>query len=120
MKIKQILREVSSGGMIGFINGIFGGGGGMVAVPLLQSKLGYSQKEAHATAIAIIAPVCAISAIIYMVSGYSHSNIVIPTAIGSTLGGLAGVQLLDKLPDIVIKIIFVTTMTAAGVRMIIG
>jgi hypothetical protein len=120
MKIKQLFRATFCGGLTGFVNGIFGGGGGMIAVPLLKDELRYSEKQAHATAIAIIAPVCAVSAITYMVSGYAVIEQIIPVSVGSIFGGILGAYLLDKLPRIIIKILFVIVMSAAGVRMIIG
>ena len=65
----QVKQRILSGALIGIINGLFGGGGGMIAVPVLIGLLGYPQKEAHATAIAVIAPVCAVSAAAYVFAG---------------------------------------------------
>ena len=49
-------KAIFSGGLTGFINGFFGGGGGMVCVPVLTGALKLSQKQAHATAIFFILP----------------------------------------------------------------
>ena len=43
---------------IGAINGLFGAGGGMLAVPCLTYVWGLDEKSAHATAIAVILPLC--------------------------------------------------------------
>ena len=77
MKAKQIsLKRTLAGLLTGAVNGLFGGGGGMVAVPLLKNMLGYDEKNAHATAILIIAPVCAVSAVTYIVNGYFSADVV--------------------------------------------
>ena len=45
MKAKQIsLKRTLAGLLTGAVNGLFGGGGGMVAVPLLKNMLGYDEK----------------------------------------------------------------------------
>ena len=64
-KNKNIFLSVILGLIIGFINGFFGGGGGMVVVPLLTKHYKLEQKEAQATAIAVMLPICIASAIIY-------------------------------------------------------
>ncbi len=46
-------------------NGFFGGGGGMVLVPLLMSRCGLDRRRAFANSVAIIFPLCALSAVIY-------------------------------------------------------
>ena len=104
--------------MTGAVNGLFGGGGGMVAVPLLKNMLGYGEKRSHATAILVIAPVCAASALVYIISGYFRAEIVIPAALGAVAGGFAGAKLLGLLPEFIVNIIFIAVMLAAGVRML--
>ena len=61
------------GGMIGFINGFFGGGGGMICVPTLEKALKLDNKRAHATAIAVIFPLSLISCAIYIFKGSIQS-----------------------------------------------
>lgn len=120
MKKKGKTTQILSGVTVGAVNGLFGGGGGMVVVPVLQRALLYPQKQAHATAILVIAPVCAVSAVAYIVGGYAQFNVIIPAAIGNTVGGLLGAKLLDKLSGVWIKISFIAVMLAAGIRMVIG
>ncbi len=119
MKItKNTIKRVGAGQLVGAVNGLFGGGGGMVAVPLLKNMLGFEEKRAHATAILLIAPVCAVSALMYVINGYFSAQLVIPTAIGSVVGGIAGAQLLNKLPATVVNAVFVAVMLIAGARML--
>lgn len=90
----------------------------MVAVPLLKNLLGYTEKRSHATAILIIAPICAASAVTYVISGYFDAGVVIPAAVGSLAGGFVGAKLLDVLPEYIVNITFVAVMLAAGIRML--
>lgn len=114
----KFFKRASAGVLTGAVNGLFGGGGGMVAVPLLKGMLGYADKQAHATAIFVIAPVCAASAAVYIANGYAQWDVVIPAALGSVAGGLAGALFLEKCPKTVINYLFITLMLAAGIRML--
>ena len=119
MKIKRnFVKQVTAGLLTGAVNGIFGGGGGMVAVPLLSGMLGYENKQAHATAIFVIAPVCAARAIIYIINGYAVLDVIIPAALGTVAGGFVGAYSLSKFSSPVITYIFLAVMFAAGVRML--
>ena len=42
------------GSFTGFINGLFGSGGGTLLVPILNNILGVEEHTSHATALAII------------------------------------------------------------------
>ena len=113
-----MFKRLTAGVLTGAVNGLFGGGGGMVAVPLLKNMLGYEDKQAHATAICIIAAVCAASAIVYIINGYAALDVIIPAAAGSVAGGMVGAYSLDKCPKTIINYIFIALMFAAGVRML--
>ncbi|MBO5327872.1 MAG: sulfite exporter TauE/SafE family protein [Clostridia bacterium] len=117
--LKKIIKRPLTGALVGSVNGLFGGGGGMIAVPALNSILGYSSKVAHATAIFIIAPVSAAAAITYVINGFFIPKLVIPVSIGNVLGGALGAKLLNELPQNIINILFVIVMFAAGVRMVL-
>ena len=119
--MKKINKKAVGGGLaLGAINGLFGGGGGMIAVPILSDVLNYPRKQAHATAILIIAPVCFVSAITYILFGYVNLQILIPAALGNVAGGLLGAEALGKLPKIWVDIAFIAIMLVAGLRMVIG
>ena len=119
MKTKQnFLKQVTAGALTGTVNGIFGGGGGMVAVPLLSKMLGYEEKQSHATAIFVIAPVCLASAIVYILNGYASLDVIIPTAVGTVAGGFIGAYALSKFSSSTVNYIFLAIMFIAGVRML--
>ncbi len=103
---------------VGFFNGFFGGGGGMIVVPLLIFALGLQEKEAHATAILTILPISLVSAIVYIVKGNVDYSSLGLTTIGFILGGVVGAFLLKKLNNKVIRIIFSLLMIVAGIKII--
>ena len=83
---------------VGIANSVFGGGGGMLAVPLLE-KTGMPSQRAHATAILVILPVSLLTFILYAIKGIYDFSVLIPTALGVTFGGFLGAKLLGILPQ---------------------
>lgn len=106
------------GALIGLINGFFGGGGGMICVPLLEKVLHLQGKYSHATAIVVILPISFVSSVIYFLSGNLATVPFLTVGSGVLLGGVAGSYLLKFLPEKVLKIIFVIVMFAGGIRLL--
>ena len=107
-------KRLLCGGLVGAANSLFGGGGGMIAVPLL-SKTGLQEKTAHATAILVILPVSLFSFILYAIRGFYEPSVLVPTALGVTAGGVLGAKLLGKLPTKTVNLIFALLQFLAGV-----
>lgn len=106
-------ESVFSGAAVGLATSLLGGGGGMIAVPLLKA-LSLKERVAHATAILVILPVSFLSFILYAFRGYADFSIVIPTAIGVSIGGVLGAKLLNKLSGKTVEIIFSVLQVLAG------
>ena len=117
--LKFILISIVAGLGVGFINGFMGAGGGMVLVPILTLLLKMESRVAHSTAVFVIAPICLVSGITYIVKGVVDWQILLPVAIGTLIGGIAGTFMLKKLKNDVINIIFWCVMIFAGVWMLI-
>ncbi|MBQ9713939.1 MAG: sulfite exporter TauE/SafE family protein [Clostridia bacterium] len=107
-------KQISCGGAVGLANSVFGGGGGMLAVPMLI-KIGLQEKEAHATAILLILPVSFLSFLLYVARGAYDLSVLIPTAIGVTVGGWLGAKWLGKLPVRAVNLAFAALQAAAGI-----
>ena len=58
-----------AGGAAGLANGLFGGGGGMVFLPILSRFGKLEQRKLYATCVGVIFPVCAVSAGVYLWRG---------------------------------------------------
>lgn len=105
--------------VVGAINGLLGGGGGMIVVPLLTFLMHSEDKKAHATAILIILPLCTVSSIIYATSGVWDWQQTLWCGVGAIAGGIGGALFLKKLSNKVIRIIFSALMIVAGIKMIL-
>ncbi|MBU5229509.1 sulfite exporter TauE/SafE family protein [Intestinimonas butyriciproducens] len=98
MSRRQVwLAPAVAGGLAGIANGFFGGGGGMVLVPLLTARCGLDQRRAFATSVAIILPLCALSSVIYLFRGGLDLAVALPYLAGGLAGGFLGGRLFQKL-----------------------
>ncbi len=116
--IKKYIKPCTFGVAVGLVNGVFGAGGGMLAVPLLK-KSGLDQKSAHANAVAVILPITFISAILYLTKGtvnIKDSLVFLPTGlIGSVIATFA----LKNISSVWLKRIFGVFMIYAGIRLLL-
>ena len=106
-------ERIVCGCAAGAANSVFGGGGGMLAVPLLQ-KTGLPARKAHATAILVILPVSLFSFALYAVRGIVDFSVLIPAAFGVTAGGALGAFLLGRLPRNIVALVFALLQAFAG------
>ncbi len=102
---------------VGFVNGFFGGGGGMLCVPLLEYGAKLPTKQAHATAIPIILPITVASAVVYLAGGYFRIFDTVSVGSGVVIGGVAGALLLKKLSPFWVGLVFSLVMIGVGVRL---
>ncbi len=119
LTLKRKILLIFLGGIVGFLNGFFGGGGGMVCVPTLEKGLKLPSKKAHATAIAVIFPLSVLSGTIYVVKGVISSLPLLTVGLGVIFGGLLGSVLLKFLPEKIVAFVFAILMFVGGVRMIL-
>ena len=112
----KTVQRVACGTIVGAANSLFGGGGGMIAVPLLQ-KTGLEEKRAHATAILLILPISLFSFLFYLFRGMDDVHVLIPTELGVTACGLLGAKLLGKLPVKTVNYLFALLQAIAGVSL---
>lgn len=106
------------GAVTGVLNGLFGAGGGMVAVPML-SKAGLDTQQAHATSIAIILPLTIISSCIYLFQGHLALGDAFVYLPGGVAGALLGSLLLKKLNPIWVRRIFGGLILFSAVRLLL-
>lgn len=110
------LLSAISGVAVGAANGLFGGGGGMIAVPAL-TLTGVPSKKAHATAIAIILPLSLISGAVYLAKGAADPSVILPSCAGVFVGGIVGALLLKKINSRGLSLLFYALMIAAGLKL---
>ena len=111
--VKDFAKKGLGGLSVGIANSVFGGGGGMLAVPILR-KFGLEERKAHATAILVILPVSFLSFLVYFYKRLYDLSVLVPTALGVTAGGALGAVLLNKLPSKAVGIVFAQLQLFAG------
>ena len=93
LKDKQTTRRAAvAGACAGLVNGLFGGGGGMVLIPLLIHRNGLDEKRAFATSVCIILPISMVSAMVYWFRTELQFAIAAPYLLGGLLGGIISSQ----------------------------
>lgn len=86
----SVLGYAIAGGLAGLCNGLFGGGGGSILVPALTRGCGLDQRRAFATSVAVILPLCVLSAGIYLWRGGLDLWVALPYLVGGGIGGYLG------------------------------
>lgn len=104
-----------SGTAAGFLNGLFGSGGGTVLVPLLK-KNGLPPKNAHALSVAVILPISLFSAFLYAKQGFSLTA-ALPYIPFGLAGAAVGAKLLPKIPQKALQRIFGLLILFSAVRL---
>ena len=105
-----------TGGAGGFINGLFGGGGGMAVVPLLKGWCALEEKRAFATCVAVILPFCVLSAGVFLLQGHVDIVQALPYLLGGLMGGLVGGRWMDRVQAVWLRRIFAAFLLYGGVR----
>ena len=114
---KQRWYFVILGLVAGILNGLFGAGGGVAVVPLLE-KAGIEPKKAHATSISIILPLCIISGIFYWINGHIPFEQAISYLPMGLIGAILGGWLLQKISNDLLRRIFGVVIILSAVRIL--
>ena len=124
-KKSALLFTLIIGVVAGFINGILGAGGGIVALVAIQRLLGSSDDEKHdafANALFIMLVLSAVSLLTYIKgekligTGSLVSALIIP----AILGGAVGAYLQNRFDIKLLKFIFSVIIIYSGIRMIVN
>ena len=117
-KKNKIWIYVIGGITAGFLNGLFGSGGGTLVVPFMTEFLGVNVKKAHATAILIISALTSVSLIFYGINSMLDFKLALYVSSGGVVGGFIGAKLLSNIPENLIRKIFGAFMIIAAIRMV--
>lgn len=106
------------GVLSGTANGLFGSGGGVLAVPLLEFD-GTQTRKAHASSIGITLPLSVISAGVYWYKGSFALKDTYPYLLPGLAGAVLGALCLKKISSIWLERAFALVMIAFGVRLLV-
>ena len=111
-------KSALTGAACGAANGLFGSGGGMLAVPMLENG-GLETKKAHATSLALTLPLTIVSAFVYFQQGSIDLSEAAKYIPGGIIGVCLGSVLMKKLSAQNLKRLFGAVMIYFGIRMIL-
>lgn len=114
----MMIKKIIIGILAGIICGLFGTGGGMILVPAFVYLLKIEPKRARATSLCCMLVMVIASSIFYYRNNYINWEIGILCAIGGIVGGYFGAKILKKVPDYILKIIFICFLIYASYSMI--
>lgn len=108
---------------LGLIAGIFGGmfgiGGGTVLIPGLVLLLGLTQHQAQGTSLAImVPPIGLLAAWRYYQSGNVKLGMAAFICAGFFIGGLIGANIVQNVPDLLMKRMFGVFLMLVSLKMI--
>ena len=113
------ILEYFIGIISGFLNGVFGMGGGILPLYFLQ-KNNEDKKIANGTTIFIVLPLSLITFFMYMKNGTIDFGLSLKVCIGATVGGFVGAKLLSKVKYKIILWVYLLINLFAGISMIRG
>lgn len=102
----------------GAANALFGGGGGMLIVPALNKCMELEERMAHATAIAVMAPLSLLSVIFLSAKGIGDLSLALWAGLGASIGGALGSLLLKRIPKKLLSVLFYGVMIYAGIKFV--
>jgi uncharacterized membrane protein YfcA len=117
-KKKGKLYYALCGAVIGAVNGLFGSGGGVAAVPALKHA-GLTVKESHASSLAVTLPLSAVSMVVYSLGQDFKWSDALPLIPFGLAGALIGGLVLKKISNVWLKRIFGGLLILAGGRMLL-
>lgn len=119
MEVQTILIIILVGVAAGMLSGLVGVGGGIVIVPALVYFIGFSQKTAQGTSLAMIMlPVGILGVMQYYKQGHVDWKIVGLLAIGFLAGSFFGSKLALSVSQEMLKKVFAVLMIIIAIKML--
>ena len=104
----------------GVLSGMVGVGGGIIIVPALVMLLGFTQKNAQGTTLAMLmVPVGIFAAMTYYRAGHMNIKAALFIGLGFLVGALIGAQYAVRLPEHTMTRIFGGLLLAVGMKFLI-
>lgn len=112
------MRAAAVGLVAGLTGGLFGVGGGLVAVPGLVLLLAMAQHRAHATSVAAIAVTAAASAVPFALEGEVDWTMSALLVTGAVVGAVLGAGLMGRVDEVNLARAFLAVTVLAGARLL--
>lgn len=114
---RRVLLFIGIGLAVGLMSGLFGIGGGSIIVPALTLLAGFGHRRAAGTSLAAIVPTAVVGVISYAVHGDVAWIAALILAAAAVVGVQVGTWLLDKLPVVVLRGMFLVFLAVVVVSL---
>ena len=112
------MKKHLMGLVCGLLNGMFGSGGGVAAVPMLEGA-GLEAKKSHATSVALIFVLSIATAISYLMGDKLDFAMALKYIPYGVIGAAIGAVLLKKTPNSLLRRVFGVIILIAAVRILV-
>ena len=117
MLLEVIIPALAGGCVVGIALGLTGGGGTLLAVPLLIHVLGLPVRQAAIASLAAVGAMAALGAVTRIRRGEAYLGLGLFFAVGGVMGAPLGVMSHRWLPDALITVGFALVMLIVALRM---
>ena len=117
-KYGEGMKKHFMGLVCGLLNGMFGSGGGVAAVPMLEGS-GLEAKKSHATSVALIFVLSIATTISYLLGDKLDTGMALQYIPYGIIGAAAGAVLLKKMPNSLLRRVFGVIILIAAVRILV-
>ncbi len=115
----DMMNKFLKGLLCGGMNGLFGSGGGVVAVPVLEHD-GCTAKQAHASSVALIFVLSLVTTVAYWMSGRLDFAVAWQYIPWGLMGAAAGSLFLRRISSVWLHRVFGALVIAAAVRSLLS
>ena len=116
----RFLACILIGALAGVFSGLFGVGGGIIAIPLMVLALGLPQHLAQGTATLMIIPTVAAVSFRYFKGGNADPGVAFALALGSVPLGLLSAGFAQRLPEIFLRRGFAVLLVGLAAQLWFG
>ena len=119
MSVQTIILLVIIGLAAGILSGLVGIGGGIIIVPCLVLLLGFTQKQAQGTSLAVLLlPIGVLAVMQYYKQGQIKINTALVVALAFVVGGYLGSKIAISFDEQRLKKIFAVTLMLIAIKML--
>ena len=116
MDVCEKWKDRLAGALAGLAGGLFGGGGGMVLLPVLTKDGRLEPRRAFATCVAVVWPISLVGAAVRWVQVRPAWQQVLPYLLGGAAGGFLGGAVYEKVPVKWLRLLAGAFLLYGGVR----
>lgn len=113
---KEHIGWVIAGFAAGAVTGLFGAGGGMVLIPLLQLLTGIEEDAVFPASVSVILPICVVCLLFRATEGLLPWKESLPYLLGSCIGGILAGTAGRKIPTLWLHRLLGILILWGGVR----